>query len=83
VPSIGPSGLEIYDGAANAAWKGSAFIGGLVARGLIRVEISGDQAREVERFTWGKRIRDVEQGPDGALYVLEDRRGARLLKLTP
>jgi len=82
VPSIAPSGLVIYDGAAIPEWQGDALIGGLVARGVVRVKIDGDQAKEAERFTWGKRIREVEQGPDGALYVLEDRGGARLLKLT-
>ena len=40
-------------------------------------------AAEAERFKWGKRIREVEQGPEGALYVLEDGSGGRLLKLTP
>ena len=82
VPSIAPSGLVIYDGDTFADWKGDAFIGGLVSRALIRVDIEGDTAKEAERFEWGNRIREVEQGPDGALYVLEDKDG-RLLKLTP
>ncbi|MEO0547496.1 MAG: PQQ-dependent sugar dehydrogenase [Pseudomonadota bacterium] len=82
VPSIGPSGLEIFTGSAIPEWSGNALMGGLVARGVVRVAIEGDEAREVERISWGERIRDVEQGPDGALYVLEDRGGARLLKLT-
>lgn len=83
VPSIAPSGLVIYDGELFPDWKGDAFIGGLVSQALIRVDIDGETAKEAERFEWGKRIREVEQGPDGALWVLEDQGGGRLLKLTP
>ncbi|MBT8372297.1 MAG: PQQ-dependent sugar dehydrogenase [Deltaproteobacteria bacterium] len=83
VPSIAPSGLVIYDGGMFTGWKGSALIGGLVSRALIQVDIKGETAKEVERFKWGERIREVEQGPEGALYVLEDGSGGRLLKLTP
>ena len=83
MPSIAPSGLVIYDGDLFADWKGSALIGGLVSRALIRVDLKGGAAEEVERFEWGERIREVEQGPEGALYVLEDGTGGRLLKLTP
>lgn len=82
VPSIAPSGLVIYSGTGFPDWTGDAFIGGLVSRALIRVDLSGDTATEAERFRWGKRVREVEQGPDGNLWVLEDRDGGRLLKLT-
>lgn len=81
VPSIAPSGLVIYDGAMFANWRGDALIGGLRSQALIHVDIDGDSAREFERFEWGSRVREVEQGPDGALYVLED--GGRMLKLMP
>ena len=50
---------------------------------LVRVEFNGTTAREAERFDMGTRIREVEQGPDGALWLLEDGGGGRLLKLTP
>jgi glucose/arabinose dehydrogenase len=83
VPSIAPSGLVVYDGDRFADWNGSAIIGGLVSKALIRVDLKGVTAEEAERFEWGKRIREVEQGPEGALYVLEDKSGGRLLKLTP
>ena len=83
VPSIAPSGLVIYDSDLFAHWKGDAIIGGLVSRALIHVDLDGNTAKEAERFKWGERIREVEQGPQGALYLLEDGSGGRLLKLTP
>lgn len=98
-PVISPAGLIIYDGEMFADWEGDAFIGGLSSRALVRVEFqqtpldnmgSGGTsstmettATEAERYEWGKRIREVEQGPDGAIYVLEDDPGGRLIKLTP
>lgn len=81
VPAISPGSLMFYEGDAFRQWRGSAFIGGLSSQALIRVEIDGDDAREVERFEMGARIREVEQGPNGAIWLLEDR--GRLLKLTP
>jgi glucose/arabinose dehydrogenase len=83
VPAISPAGLLIYDGDMFPDWKGDAFLGGMSAQVLVRVDIDGDSASEAERFDWGKRVREIEQGPDGALWVLEDEGGARLLKLTP
>jgi glucose/arabinose dehydrogenase len=83
VPTIAPANLIFYSGEAFPRWRGSALIAGLASRAIIRVEIDGDQAREAERFDMGARIREVEQGPKGNLWVLEDRDGGRLLKLTP
>jgi aldose sugar dehydrogenase len=82
-PVISPGGLMFYSGSLFPAWKGSAFIGGLSSQSLVRIAFDGVKAREAERFDMGKRIREVEQGPDGAIYVLEDGPGGRLLKLTP
>ena len=73
----------IYDGAMFADWNNNAFLCGLSSKALVRVELSGEQAKEVERFPMGKRIREAEQGPDGAIWLLEDESGGRLLKLTP
>jgi hypothetical protein len=64
-------------------WTGDGFIGALVSKALIRVEFDGSNAREAERYDMGKRIREIEQGPDGAIWLLEDGDGGRLLKLTP
>jgi glucose/arabinose dehydrogenase len=75
----------IYDGEEFPEWQGSGLIGGLSSQALVRVAFDGDTAREAERFDMGERIREVEQGPDGAVWLLEDgRRGAsgQLLKLT-
>lgn len=83
VPTIAPSGMILYDGLMFPEWQGNAFIGGLRSQSLVRIGIDGDQAEEVERFFMGNRIREVEQGPDGAIWVLEDGNGGRLLKLTP
>lgn len=83
VPAISPSGFVIYQGALFPEWKGDGFMGGLSSRALVRVDIAGAAALEAERFEWGERVREVEEGPDGALWVLEDGPGARLLKLTP
>ena len=85
-PVISPAGLVFYDGDLFPAWQGDAFIGGLSSQSLVRIEFDGDGAREAERFDMGRRIREVEQGPDGALWLLEDGSrggGGALLKLTP
>lgn len=55
----------------------------LSSKSLVRVAFDGDNAREAERFDMGERIREVEQGPDGAIWLLEDGKNGRLLKLTP
>lgn len=81
-PVISPAGFVIYSGDMFPDWQGSGLIGGLSAQGLVRVTL-GDNIGEAERFAMGARIREVEQGPDGAVWVLEDRAGGRLLKLTP
>jgi len=83
VPTIAPAGFIFYSGKQFPQWQGDALIAGLASRAIIRVEIDGDSAKEAERFDLGARIREVEQGPEGALWVLEDRDGGRLLKLTP
>jgi len=84
-PSISPSSLMLYSGSEFPEWQGNAFIGGLSSESLLRVEIDGETASEADRFAMGQRIRAVEQGPDGAIWVLEDQRrgsGGRLLRLS-
>ncbi len=82
-PVISPAGFIIYNGTQFPQWQGSGFIGGLSSKALVRVAFDGDSAREAERFDMGERIREVEQGPDGAIWLLEDGSNGRLLKLTP
>ena len=82
-PVISPGGLMFYSGDLFPEWKGNAFIAGLTSQSLVRISIAGDSATEAERFAMEKRIRAVKQGPNGAIWLLEDRDGGRLLKLTP
>lgn len=83
VPAISPGSLEIYSGALSEELRGNAFLGGLSSQALIRVAISGDEAKEVERYPMNTRVREVKEGPDGALYLLEDGGTGRLLRLRP
>jgi glucose/arabinose dehydrogenase len=74
------------DRLSRIAVPGLALISGLSSKAIVRVELDGDTAREVERYPMDARIRCVVEGPGGALWVLEDERGGsggRLLKLTP
>ena len=82
-PAISPSSLLVYSGKLFPAWHGKALVGSLSGEMLILVDLGTDDAKEEARYQMGKRIRAVDQGPDGAVYVLEDKAGGRLLKLTP
>ena len=82
-PVIAPAGLIIYSGSMFPYFRGNGFIGGLASQALIRIEFNGTQGHEARRYPMGQRIREVEQGPDGAIWLLEDGSNARLLKLTP
>lgn len=82
-PVISPSSLVFYSGDLFPQWQGNAFAGGLSSQSLVRIEFDGDSAREAERFGMGARIRGVRQGPDGALWVIEDGKDGRLLRLSP
>ncbi|TBV05923.1 PQQ-dependent sugar dehydrogenase [Phytopseudomonas dryadis] len=82
-PVISPAGFVIYQGQRFPGWDGSGLIGGLSSQSLVRVAFDGDNAREVERYAMGARIREVEQGPEGSLWLLEDGSGGRLLELLP
>ena len=83
IPTVAPSGFIFYSGDMFPDFKGDAVIGGLASRAIIQVSVDGDSAKEVARFDMGNRIREVEQGPDGAIWILEDGDRGRLLKLTP
>jgi glucose/arabinose dehydrogenase len=83
VPAISPAGLIIYSGTKFPAWNGDALLGGLSSRALVHVDIDGTNAREATRWDMNQRIREVEQGPDGDVWLLEDGTGGRLLRLSP
>ncbi len=81
-PVIAPGDMLIYNGAMFAGWKGHALMPGLKTKALIDVAIEGESAREVARHDFGARLRAIAEGPDGAIWIAEDGKGARLLKLT-
>ena len=82
-PVIAPGGMIQYRGTRFVGWDGDFVLAGLVSQGLVRVRVGGGGASEVARLSLGTRIREVEQGPDGALWVLEDGANGRLLRLDP
>lgn len=80
VPSIGPSGLAFYTADAIPGWRGSVLVGALAAMQLARLELGADgKVRSEERIAIGERVRDVRQGPEGAVYLLVD--SGRVLRL--
>lgn len=81
-PVIAPGDMIFYRGDMFGAWKGDALIAGLASKGLVRVTIDGESASEAARYPIDNRVRSVDEGPDGALWVLEDGPEARLLKIT-
>lgn len=81
-PVIGASGMTFYDADLIPAWKGSSFHGGLATENLVRLEMKGDTVAGEERLDLGQRIRDVKQGPDGALYVLAEDIG-EIIRIAP
>ena len=81
-PVIAPSDLVIYSGDVFPDWKGNALASGLKSEALVRISIDAQgHAREVARYAMGKRIRALEQGPKGDVWLLEDGDGGRLLRL--
>ncbi|MEL7560225.1 PQQ-dependent sugar dehydrogenase [Stutzerimonas chloritidismutans] len=82
-PVISPAGLVIYSGERFADWQGDALLGGLSSEGLVRVTLNGDEASEAARYNMKARIREVEQGPAGSVWLLEDGDRGRLLELQP
>ncbi len=83
--SPGLSGMLFYRGGAFPRWRGNLFLGALAAGELIRLELDGDRIVHEERLlgALGQRIRDVREGPDGAIYVLTDAEDGKLLRLAP
>lgn len=87
-PIIGPSGMTFYTGSLFPAWKGNLFIGGHGTLDLVRLVIEGEKVVGEERLLKDlqpkpERIRDVRQGPDGAIYMVTDSATGRIIKLVP
>jgi len=82
-PVIAPGNLMFYSGSMFPQWKGSAFASGLGSRSLSRIVVNGANAEPAEKWVVGFRVRDVEQAPDGALWLLEDAPSGGLYRLTP
>jgi glucose/arabinose dehydrogenase len=84
-PVIAPSGAEFYTGSAFPEWRGNLFVGGLITRGLVRLVLKNNRVTGEEHLLTdrGKRIRDVKQGPDGALYVVTDEDAGEVWRLSP
>ena len=88
-PVIAPSGMAFYTGNLFPAWKGNLFVGGHGTSDLVRLELNGEKVVGEERLLTDlqpkrEKIRDVREGPDGALYVVtDDKANGRVLKLVP
>ncbi|MCB2080368.1 MAG: PQQ-dependent sugar dehydrogenase [Novosphingobium sp.] len=85
-PVIAPGDMVFYTGDQFPEWRGQVLIAAMKPAALVRVAIDGDAAREVARYPMEHRVRSIAQGPDGAIWLIEDGRNvaeSRLLKLTP
>ena len=85
VPVIAPGNLMFYRGKKTfPQWDGSGFVSGMASMCINRILFDGKGgAKTAERYDIGKRIRDVEQGPDGSLWMLEDANPGALIHVTP
>ena len=89
-PVISPSGATFYTAEpvpgwtseAIPAWTGDLLIGGLSSQGIVRLRLKGEEVTDEEQISLGARIRNVVQGPDGAVYVLTDESNGKILRLT-
>lgn len=84
-PVIAPSGMTFYTGDAMPGWRGSALIGSMQPGRLVRLTLAGGKVTSEERYLGdlGERIRDVQQGPDGFVYVVTDENNGRVLRVRP
>ena len=82
-PVISPGGMIQYRGTRFGGWTGDFILAGLSQQGIVRVRVTGNTAAEAARISLGARIREVEEAPDGSIWVLQDGAGARLVQLLP
>ena len=81
-PVISPSGIAFYTADAIPGWKGNLLLAGLSSQAIIRLALDGETVTGEERIPMGARIRDVVQGPDGAVYALTDAVHGSILRLS-
>ncbi len=81
-PVIAPGDMIIYSGEMFPAWQGHALVAGLKSEALVRIAFDQGNAREVARYEVGGRLRSVEQGPDGSIWIAEDGENGRVLRLS-
>ena len=84
-PVIAPSGMAFYTGTRYPGWQGSVIIGGLASQALVRLEMRDGKVTREERYLGelGERVRDVEQGPDGFLYIVTDSSNGQVMRIVP
>jgi glucose/arabinose dehydrogenase len=81
-PVISPSGAFFYTGAMFPAWRGSVLVGGLSSMSIIRITFDGDRVSDEERIYMSRRMRDLLQAPDGAIYAIVDDKAGDLLRIS-
>ena len=79
---ISPSGITFYTADAIPGWKGNLLLAGLSSKAIVRLTLDGEKVTDEQRIPMGTRVRDVVQGPDGAVYALTDEDNGEILKLT-
>ncbi|MGX7926682.1 PQQ-dependent sugar dehydrogenase [Tsuneonella sp. HG094] len=82
-PVIAPGDFVIYSGKLKPEWKGQALVGGMKPNVIVRVGFEGEKGRELARIGMERRVRDILEGPDGRIWILEDKSGGRLIALRP
>jgi len=84
-PDIAPAGIGFYTGKLFPAWQGDLFVSALVAKYLVRLVLNGERVVGEQHLLTelDARIRDVHEGPDGALYVMTDRNDGKIVRLVP
>jgi glucose/arabinose dehydrogenase len=84
-PVIAPSGAQWYSGSAFPEWRGNLFVGSMKDKMLVRLKMNGDRVVGEEHLLTDRaqRVRDVRQGPDGALYLVTDQQNGELWKIAP
>lgn len=81
-PVISPSGMVFYEGVMFPDWKHNALIGGLTSKELVRLVLDGTRVIEEDRLPLPERIRDVQTGPDGSIYLLSDQDNGKLWRIS-